>query len=147
MFICKILNVVMIYSYVFLQIVFVNLSFLLFCFMPFFSLLYSIVYKYTKKFTSKQFLQQIAYGSTETSPVVCMTDESQNYEDRISSNGLSCPHTEVSKIIKNINLIFNLFLLNFIIRSMHFIVYQIVNTTRIQYNEVIASQLLFINCS
>ena len=91
--------------------------------MPFFSLLYSIVYKYTKKFTSKQFLQQIAYGSTETSPVVCMTDESQNYEDRISSNGLSCPHTEVSKIIKNINLIFKLFLLNYIIRSMHFIVY------------------------
>jgi len=36
----------------------------------------------------------IGYGSTETSPVVCMTDETNNYDDRISSNGLSCPHTE-----------------------------------------------------
>ena len=37
-----------------------------------------------------------------------MTDESNNYDDRISSNGLSCPHTEVSKIVKKVKLAFNL---------------------------------------
>lgn len=36
----------------------------------------------------------IAYGSTETSPVVCLTHESHPYEDRISSVGLTVPHTE-----------------------------------------------------